>query len=640
MKPGDDFFHFVNGTWIEENPIPPEESRWGSFNILRVEVEKQLKEIFDGITETDHTPGIVLDENARKVRDFYQTGMDVEKVNTLKDAPLKDIFAMIDGASDIAGLGALLGYLHRRGVGAFWAPMADQDMKNSEAIVLYLGQNGLSLPDRDYYLNDDEKSRDIRVKYTSYTEGMLALSAVIVGYRPVSRQFVDIEVRLARASMTHVELRDIEKQYHKMTLAELSAIAPRVDWVKYLEGMQVPIPEYIIVLQPEFIKEVNAIFEECSIDDIKAYLRWHVLNGFANFLSEDFEGAWFDFYGRTFGGATEMKPRWRRVLGVVNAMLDEAVGQLYVEKHFSESAKAKINTLVDHLTAAYRTRIEKLDWMSPETKQKAIAKLENIARKLGYPDKWKDITTLTIATDSYLQNYLAAHIDEFDRQMRKIGKPVDRTEWYMMPQVVNACYSPTMNEILFPAAILQPPFFDPAADDATNFGGIGATIGHELTHGFDDKGALFDAHGNLQNWWTDEDKGRFDKQTAHLAEQFDAYEPLPGLHVNGKLTLGENIADLGGLLIAYDGLVLALGGDVAMEANKAIAQRFFSSYAVTECENLRDEALRVRIQTDPHSPGVYRVNGSLSNMLEFYKAFDVKPGEKLYREDSDRVKIW
>jgi putative endopeptidase len=547
--------------------------------------------------------------------------------------------------SDIAGLSPLLGILHRQGISAFWGCGVDQDLKNSEIMALYLGQDGLGLPDRDYYLNDDEKSREIRRKYSIYADQMLSLSGTISAYRPLSKIFTDIETRLAKASMTQVELRDIEKQYNKMTAAELGAISPHVDWSKYFEAMHMPTPEYMIICQPEFIKAVDAIFEEITLEDLKAYARWHVLNGTARFLSEEFSKEVFDFYGRTFGGATEMKPRWRRVLGVVDNMLDEAVGQLYVKKHFSEAAKEKVKDLVEHLVAAYKVRIENLDWMSAETKQKALTKLSAVTKKLGYPNKWKDFSALEIGTDSYLQNYVRAHIFEFDRRMKMIAKPVDRTEWHSSPQTVNAFYSPAMNEILFPAAILQPPFFYQDIDDAMNFGGIGTFIGHELTHGFDDQGALFDASGNLQNWWTKEDKERFDKKTAHLAEQFDAYEPLPGLHVNGKLTLGENIADLGGLFIAYDGLILALGGKEAAAKMPLIEgmkpfQRFFKNLAIAERVNIREEALRTQIQTDPHSPGIYRVNGPLSNMTEFYEAFDVKSGDGLYREEPDRVKIW
>jgi putative endopeptidase len=635
-SPADDFFNFVNGKWTEENPIPPEESRWGSFYALRVQVDQQLKDIFEEIATANDEE---LDDNARKVRDFYKTGMDVEKLNALKDAPLTELLQAIDAAADLDGVMKALGYLHRRGIGGLWNIGVDQDIKNSGFMALYIGQGGLSLPDRDYYVNDDEKSRDIRAKYLAYTDGMLALARGFgEGRVPTPKSFIAIETRLARASMTRVELRDIEKQYNKMTPVELSAISPRINWVSYFEGAQVPMPEFMIVCQPEFIKEANRVVGEIPLDELKAYMRWHVLNGAANFLGEEFDKRIFDFYGRTFGGATEMKPRWRRVLTVINDMLDEAVGQLYVKKHFGESAKEKIDILVDHLIVAYRARIERLDWMGAETKKKALVKLSAITRKLGYPDTWKDYGALVIGGDSYVKNYIAAHMFEFDRQIKKIGMPVDRTEWYMSPQTVNACYSPSMNEILFPAAFLQPPFFDPAASDATNYGAIGMTIGHELTHGFDDQGALFDDAGNLQNWWTKDDKERFDKQTAHLAEQFDAYEPIPGLHVNGKLTLGENIADLGGLLIAYDGMVLALGGEAAV--TKEHMQAFFVGYAISEQGYAREESLRTQIQTDPHSPSIYRVNGPLSNMSEFYDAFDVKPGDKLYREESDRVKIW
>ena len=632
-RPQDDFFTYVNGTWIEENPIPPAESSWGSFYILRLEVEEQVKAIF---TKLENLKDEELDENARKVRDFYRTGMDTEKLDALKDLPLKELFAMLDEVKDINALTRVIGMLHRRGVEVFWSAGADQDAKNTDLIALYIGQGGLSLPDRDYYLNEDEKSQVIRKKYLDYADEMLAISEATQPYGVIPKIVIDIETRLARASMTPVELRDLEKQYHKMTPADLSAISPHIDWKQYFNGASASVPDYMIVLQPEFIKEVNAIFETVSLEDIKAYMRWHILNGTASFLNDTFNQKVFDFYGRTFSGATEMKPRWRRVLSVVDRMLDEAVAQLYVREHFSENAKEKVKLLVEHLTAAYETRIEKLSWMGPETKAKALAKLHAVTKKLGYPDKWKDMSALDIKPDSYVQNYLRAYMFEFDRQMKKIGKPVDRAEWYMSPQTVNACYSPIMNEVLFPAAILQAPFFDEAADDATNFGGIGTVIGHELTHGFDDKGSTFDLHGNLQNWWMKEDKDRFEKQTVHLGEQFDAFEPLPGLHVNGKLTMGENIADLGGLLIAYDGLTLALGKEITKEDY----HRFFENYAVTERGHVREENARLRIQTDPHSPSLYRVNGPLSNMVAFYNAFDVKPGDALYRDESDRVSIW
>lgn len=643
-KPTDDFFHYINNAWITQNPIPPEESRWGAFNVLRAEVERQLKAILEKIDGQD---GSALSANATKVRDFYRTGMDAEKLEALKDAPLRPLIGVIDAVQDIDDLARAIGVLHRAGVDAFWGPSVEQDMKQSEIMALYVAQGGIGLPDRDYYLNNDEKTRVIQEKYLDYASDLLgnapATGIGVARVKEAARVVADIEKQLAAASMTRVELRDMEAQYNKMTPAELAALAPDINWDEYFAAAHIAKPEYLIVCQPKFIEEVGRMFAAASLEDIKTYLKWHVVNGLANFLGETFDQKTFDFYGRTFGGATEMKPRWRRVLGVVNKMLDEAMGELYVKEHFSEGAKQKIGALVDHLIAAYRIRIEKLDWMSDETKQKALLKLDKVSRKLGYPDKWRDISALVIDVNSYVGNYTSAYGFEFDRQMKKIGKPVDRSEWYMSPQTVNACYAPNLNEALFPAAILQPPFFDPDADLATNYGGIGTVIGHELTHGFDDQGAIFDLNGNLANWWTKEDKDRFDAHTAKLAIHYDAYEILPGLHVNGKLTLGENIADLGGLVIAYDGLMLALADAPAENApvdGLSPCERFFASYATTERGATRDEALRLQVQTDPHSPSPCRVNGPLSEMVEFYTTFGVKEGDKLWRAADDRVNIW
>jgi putative endopeptidase len=638
VKPTDDFFGYVNNTWIEKNPIPANESRWGSFSILRVEVEGQLKKIMEGLDAASEND---LDENGRKVRNFYRTGMDVEALNKIKDQALAEIMGVINGIKNTDDAASAIGFLHRRGIGAWWASSSEPDAKQSDVMALYLSQGGLSLPDRDYYLNTDEQSIVIRKRYAEYTAHMVTDSSLANLNGEAMKLITDLEAALASVSMTRVELRDIEKQYNKMTPEELVHIAPHINWSRYFEAIGIPMPAYMIVCQPKFMEAASRLFETLPIESIKAYLRWHVLNVMANFLGEGFEKRSFDFYGKTFGGATEMKPRWRRVLAVVNGMLDEAVGKLYVERHFSESAKERVGKLVDHLSEAYRTRIKKLDWMGEETKQKALTKLDAIRRKLAYPDKWKDISALVILNDSYAENYMRAYTFEFDRVMKKIGQPVDRTEWYMSPQTVNACYNPLMNEILFPAAILQPPFFYPDGDDAVNFGAIGTVIGHELTHGFDDQGALFDPHGNLVNWWTADDKLRFDAQTDHLAQQFDEYEPLPGLHVNGRLTLGENIADLGGLLIAYDGLMLALRENPVEKIDGLTPQqRFFINCAIYERENRREEALRLAIQTDPHAPSMCRINGPLSNMQEFYEVFGCKPGDALWRDTEDQVKIW
>jgi putative endopeptidase len=642
VKPSDDFFRFVNQKWIDENPIPPEESRWGSFYVLRAEVERQLKKLFG---ELDAKPDAVVASRERKVRDFYLTGIDLAKRNEQGDAPLKELFMLVDGAKNIIELSRVLGVLHRNGVDAWWLPQADADAKQSDTVALYINQAGLDLPDRDYYVKDDTKSKEIRKKYLSYMEDLIVESPHARGAEEPShlgQMIMELETKLAEASMTHVELRDIEKQYNKFSKGELIKLTPAIDWAAYFEGVGIIMPEEIIVCQPDFIANVGRLFAELPLNIHQAYLKWHILNDFSHCLDETREKSRFDFYGRTFSGMTEMRPLWRRVQSIVSMLLDEAVAELYIKAHFSETAKKKIGELVDHLTAAYRVRIEKLSWMGDETKQKAVLKLQAISRKLGYPDVWKDIEKMEIGSDSYALNVMRAHRFEFDRKMKQVGGPVDRNEWCMSPQTVNACYNPLFNEILFPAAILQPPFFDPDADDAVNFGGIGTVISHELTHGFDDQGALFDAKGNLASWWTKEDKERFDAQTERLAKQYDKFEALPGLFVNGKLTLGENIADLGSLPIAYDGLMLALRekGDAETIGGFSPIQRFFISYAITERGAIREEALRSQVQMDPHSPSPFRVNGPLSNIEEFVDAFHVVPGDKLWRDPEDRVRIW
>jgi putative endopeptidase len=641
VKPVDDFFRFVNQKWISENPIPPEESRWGSFYVLRSEVERQLKEIFEAVearSDADVAP------RAKKVRDFYRTGMNAAKRNEQGDAPLAELFALVDSAKNTSELSRVVGVLHRSGVDAWWSPQADADAKQSDVVALYLNQAGIGLPDRDYYLKDDPKSREIREKYLPYMKDLLTgSSGALGGSAPQEGAIMDLETKLAEASMTRVELRDVEKQYNKFSRDELAKLMPTVDWPKYFEAVGINIPENIIVCQPDFARAVSRLFAELPIEAHKAYLRWHILSDFSHCLDDVREQRRFDFYGRTFSGTTEMRPLWRRVQTVLSALLDDAVAELYVAVHFSEDAKKKIGELVDHLSIAYRARIEKLDWMGEETKKKAAIKLAAISRKLGYPDKWKDIDTMEITADSYAANVMRAYRFEFDRKMQRVGGPVDRSEWCMSPQTVNACYSPLLNEILFPAAILQPPFFDPSADDAVNFGGIGTVIGHEITHGFDDQGALFDAKGNLASWWTKEDKERFDARTERLAKQYDKFEAAPGLFVNGKLTLGENIADLGGLLIAYDGMVLALrekGGTPKMIDGMQPMERFFVSYAITERSAIREEALRSQVQIDPHAPSPFRVNGPIANMQEFTDAFHVVSGDKLWRDPEDRVKIW
>ena len=449
VKPTDDFFRFVNQTWIDKNPIPDEESRWGTFSVLHVEVENQLKKILEAL---DAVSDADIADRARKVRDFYRTGINMVRRDEQRDAPLGELFGLVDEARDIGALSGIIGALHRGGVDAWWSPQSEADAKRSDIVALYFNQAGLGLPDRDYYLKDDAKSREIREKYLHYMEAMLSGSASAnSGMPPQTAVLMDIETKLAGASMTRVELRDIEKQYNKFSRDELAKLAPAIDWEAYFKAAHIVVPEQVIICQPNFIVAVNRFFAELPLDMHKAYLRWHILNDFSHCLDTVREAARFDFYGRTFSGAKEMRPIWRRVQSIVSMMMDDAVGELYVKQHFSDDAKKKINKLVDYLTVAYASRIGRLDWMSEETKQKALMKLAAITRKLGYPDVWKNIEDMEIGPDSYALNVMRAHQFEFDRKMKQVGGPVDRNEWFMSPQTVNACYDPLRNEILVPS---------------------------------------------------------------------------------------------------------------------------------------------------------------------------------------------
>lgn len=455
------------------------------------------------------------------------------------------------------------------------------------------------------------------------------------------RAIMRIETKLAEASMTRVELRDDERQYNKMASPMLADHTPHMQWAQYFAACNVPMPKSVIVCQPAFLKAVDALFASTPIEDMRWYLRWRTLNDMAPFLDAHTERTRFEFYAKTFSGKTTMEPRWRRVLIIINRLLGEALGRLYVEKHFGAAAAEKIHTLVDCLVSAYHARIETLAWMSASTKRKAVEKLSAVGKKLGHPSVWKKYADLSVATDTYAANVMRASVFEFDREMKKIEKPVDRSEWVMPPQTINAYYNRTMNEIAFPAGILQPPLFDPNASDAENFGGIGTIIGHELTHGFDDKGSRFDANGNLSVWWTDDDRTHFTEKTAQLVKDYSACEPLPDAHINGELTLGENIADLGGLAIAHDGLLQALARTAAtpQEKHRAV-QQFFKAFAIVWRGYSREEALRTQLKTDPHAPWKYRVNIPLSNMDSFHEAFGSTPEDALWKDPSDRIAIW
>ncbi len=638
-KPTQDFYQYAVGNWVKNNPIPDEYSYWGSFSILAENNYKVLKEILqNSAKDTSAKKG----SNIQKIGDFYSTGMDSAKIEELGIKPiekqLKDI-ASIKTGNDLIGA---IARGHKLNGSPIFNIYAAVDAKNSKSYIATVSQSGLGLPDRDYYTRKDKRAVKTRKKYVEYVAKMFTLLGSSEAEALKNANTVmKIETRLAKASMTRVERRDPHKTYNKMSFAKIKKLAPNLDWDNYFNYLGFKAPDYLNVAQPKFFKEVNKMIKRVPIKDWRVYLTWNFVNRIASYLSSDFDIANFEFYGKYLQGSKIQSARWKRVMRTINAYLGEALGQLYVEKTFPPEAKERAAKIVENLKAAMKSRIENLNWMSDATKKQALHKLTSFGVKIGYPDKWKDYSKLEIDRESYIGNVLRGRIFAFKRNMNKLGKPVDKTEWGMTPQTVNAYYSPTRNEIVFPAAILQPPFFNQKADDAINYGAMGAVIGHEITHGFDDEGRKFDADGNLKDWWTKEDGERFDKRAQKIYDQFDSYIPIDSLHINGKLTAGENIADLGGLTVAFT----AFKNTEEYKKNEKLdgftpAQRFFLGWAQVWENNIRDQALRLRIKTNPHSPGKYRVLGPLSNMPEFWEAFNVKPGDKMRMPEDKLVKIW
>ncbi len=639
VRPQDDFYTYVNKKWMSANPIPKNESRWGTFMILRYDTEKKLHALMDELMK-GRAPKKGSAEQL--VRDFYTSGMDTKRRNALGMDPLAPILKRIDGMKDTEDLTPMLAWLHRIGIGAVWGSGVEQDAKKSERYAFHLGQDGLGMPDRDYYLKDDAESKRVRDAYRVHAVKLFQLMGYAKDAAEAARDtLMRIETALAKASMKKEDLRDPEKTYHKLSRAQLQKLAPQVSWKQYLADTGVADRATLIVMQPEFFKAAGAMLESIPLDEWKTYLFWHVVNDFAGALSDRFVRENFSFYGTVLSGTTAMKPLWRRVLTTVNGGLGELIGKVYVERHFPKEAKKRMDAIVDDLFTAYEARIKSLEWMTPATKKKALSKLAALTRKIGYPKKWKSYAGLVIKADDYVGNIIRVTEYEHRRAMKKLPGPIDWEEWFMYPQTVNAYFAPNMNDIVFPAAILQPPFFDAAADDAVNYGCIGAVIGHEITHGFDDEGSKFDAKGNLKSWWTAEDRKRFEKKAKRVEKQFGQYTVADGLHVNGKLTLGENIADLGGLSIAYDAYQLQLARRGAQEIDGLTpAQRFFIAFAVFERENARPEVEKMLVLTDPHSPGKFRINGPVSNFTPFYDAFGVKKGDALYRAPAAREMVW
>jgi putative endopeptidase len=639
VRPQDDFFAYVNKTWMANNPIPSNESLWGSFVMLRHDSEKKLMTI---VKELQTRKSLKSGSPEQIIRDLYASGMDMKRRNEVGLSPLKTLRAKVQKIGSLDALVRVVSELHRIGVGVLWGAGLDQDAKNSERYLLHLYQDGTGLPDRDYYLKDDTESVRVRTAYIKYAKGLFK----ILGYNKHDAQtatdtLLRIETLLAKASMKKEDARDAEKTYHKVTIAKLNKESKNIDWNEYLERLSAKDVKEVIVLQPEFLQCVDELLAKIPLSDWKVYLEWHIGNDFSGILTSALAKHYFSFYGTVLSGTKVMKPLWRRVLGAVNSQVGELLGKLYVEKYFTTEAKHRMHILVDDLFTAYEARLKSLDWMSPSTKKKALVKLRALNRKIGYPDKWKSYKGLKIDPTDYVGNVLRATEMEHKRTMKKLNGPVDRGEWFMYPQTVNAYFSPNLNDIAFPAAILQPPFFTLGADDAVNYGCIGTVIGHEITHGFDDQGSKMDHKGNLKSWWTPEDRKRFEAKAKKVEKQFNTYEVADGLKVNGKLTLGETIADLGGISIAFDAYQLALARTERKDLDGLTPeQRFFIAFAVFERENVRPEFEKMQVLTDPHSPGKFRINSPVSNFDAFYTAFNVNKTDKLYRAPKDREMVW
>jgi len=640
VRPQDDLFRFVNGEWLRRTQIPADRSNYGAFTALDDKAQSDLKAIIEEAAgTTERAPG----SDAQKVGDFYLSYMDTARIESLGLAPLVAELERIDRIHDGDALVWHMGFSQRLGVAHPVALYVAQDEKNTSRYIPIVYQHGLSLPDRDYYLKSDDKSVALRAKYQAYVEQLLKLA----GFKHPAgdaKRIVALETRLAGAHWTRVQNRDAVATYNKFTVAAATAATTGFDWALFLDGASLRADEFV-VSQPSFFAGLGSAVREVPLPDWKVYLKYKLINQCAPALPGAFVDAHFGFYGRTLKGIEENRPRWKRAVEAIDDTMGEIVGRLYVERHFPPASRARMDSLVKNLMRAFELSIDELDWMSAPTRQAAREKLRRFTVKIGYPDKWKDYSGLSISQYELVGNLLRSAAVEHQRAVDKLGKPVDRTEWLMTPQTINAYYYPPMNEIVFPAAILQPPFFNVVADDAVNYGGIGAVIGHEISHGFDDQGRKYDGDGNLRDWWTAEDAERFRQRAAGLAAQYSAYNPIDDLHVNGELTLGENIGDLSGLAVAFKAYELSLGLSLGGQPSPVLdgftgEQRFFMGWSQVWRRKYRDEELRVRLVTDPHSPSEYRANGIVSNIAEFYRVFDLKPGDKLYRPPAERVEIW
>jgi putative endopeptidase len=636
-SPAADFDNFANGGWKKRFPIPDDKSRFGSFDLLADSGEIQVQKLVAEIVKDKHDAGSI----AQKIADFYNTGMDTAKIEANGFAPVKPLFDQVEAIQNKDELMKVVADLHTKGIRPMYSIFSDADQKNSEMVVAYLYQGGLGMPDRDYYMKDDERSKSVQSAYQEHLQKMFVLAGMDEATSKANAAVVySLEKRLASKSLTRLEMRDPHKIYNKMNLEGLQKISPEINWTAQFQDLGLNNPGDFIVGMPDFATELGKMLKEVSVDDWKIYLKWQVLRSTSSYLSSAFVNQNFDFFGKTLSGQKAQRPRWKRVQEATDDALSEALGQLYVQRYFPAESKKRMIELVNNLRTSLGERIKQLTWMSDETKTKALDKLAAITVKVGYPDKWRDYSALEVSTDSYVANALRARQFDFNYMISKVNKPVDRTQWLMPPQQVNAYYNPTMNEIVFPAAILQPPFFYVDGDDAVNYGAIGVVIGHEMTHGFDDQGRLYDKVGNLTDWWTADDSKRFGERSKVLVDQFNNYTVLDTLKANGELCLGENIADLGGLNVAFDAMKKAATGNEKPIDGFTPDQRFFLAYAHLWAQNIRDKEIIRRTKEDPHSLGRFRVLGPLRNMPQFYQAFDVKEGDYMYLKETDRAVIW
>ncbi|WP_300479185.1 M13-type metalloendopeptidase [Shewanella sp.] len=637
IRPQDDFYKYVNGTWLKNTEIPADRTSIGAFYDLREKSRDDVKAI---IEEVAATPNLATGTDEQKVADLYRSFMDTDTLNKLGVTPIQGEFDAINALKDKNELVKYFAHSQIAGAGTPMAFYIDIDAKNSSRYATHLYQYGLSLPEKDYYFNESERFVNIRKAYLAHIEKMFTLAG-LANPKASAESILALETAIASKHWDVVENRDSTKTYNLYQVKDLPTLAPDIDWTVYLTALGADKQTDIIVNQPSYIQGLNEVLKTTDLATWKTYMQWQVLTHAANYLSEALDNENFDFFSKTLNGQEEQEPRWKRGVASVNGMLGEVVGKVYVKRHFTPEAKDRMQALVENLRGAYGDSIKDLTWMSDSTKVAAADKLAKFNPKIGYPNKWEDYSKLSIKADDLIGNATRASEVEHAKSLAKLGAPIDKDEWHMTPQTVNAYYNPTMNEIVFPAAILQPPFFNLAADDAVNYGGIGAVIGHEMGHGFDDQGAKFDGEGNMRDWWTEQDLKEFSARGQALIAQYDGYYVFDDLHVNGGLTLGENIGDLSGVTIAYRAYKKSLNGQEAPVIDGLTGdQRFFIGFTQIWRAKAKEEAMRNRVATDPHSPAEFRALGALSNMPEFYTTYDVKPGDAMYIAPEKRVKIW